>query len=293
MSSRRLLRDLLIAVAGTTAITFVAFWALNGLGNPNDVRNYYDVNLANPYHEPYLGTSSFVYTPAFAILVAGLHLLPFPLVATAWRLGEVAALLLVAGPFAAIAIFTPWVASELNLANINIYIALAAVLGLRWPKVWAFVLITKPSCGIALLWFVARRDWRALRSALAATAAFVIVSLVLIPHAWPDYFSLVTHPAPSVDGSPILWVRLPVAALVAVVGSLLNWRPAIVIAVWLGLPVWEGVNPAVLVGVAAFYWHGPLVDRAWRTGLTHSRWSSLKIPSLRPETVPPTPKPPA
>ena len=174
MSWRRLVRDLLIAVGGATALAFVIYWALNGLGQPYDLRAYYDVNLTDPYRQQDLATGAFLYTPPFALFGAVLHLLPFELVVTAWRLGQSASLLLLAGPFAAFAVFTYPVASELNLGNVNLYIALAAVVGLRWPAVWSFVLITKPSCGVGLLWFVARRDWRALRTALVVTAGFVV-----------------------------------------------------------------------------------------------------------------------
>ena len=93
MNWKRPLRDTLIMLGGVVAVMFVASWALNGLGNPNDIQNYYEVNLGHPYHEPYLGTSSFVYSPPAALLVSWLHLLPFPFVATAQRLLQSAALI--------------------------------------------------------------------------------------------------------------------------------------------------------------------------------------------------------
>jgi hypothetical protein len=278
---KRPLRDTLIMLGGVVAVMFVASWALNGLGNPNDIQNYYEVNLGHPYHEPYLGTSSFVYSPPAALLVSWLHLLPFPFVATAQRLLQSAALLVLAGPFTPIAIFTPQVASELNLGNINIYLALLAIAGLRWPKLWSLVLITKPSCAVGLLWFVARRDWAALRGVLAMTAGFVIVSVILIPQAWVGYFGVVTHPAPTLDGMPVLWLRLPIAAVVAVVGSLRTWRPAIVISVWLGLPVWELVSPVVLVGLLAFLWQSPVLDPAWRRGPADTQPPRVKATRFR------------
>jgi hypothetical protein len=275
----------LIGVGGAAALAYVIYWALNGLGDPFDVRAYYDVNLADPYLQQDLNGGAFLYTPPFALFGAVLHLLPFELVVTAWRLGQSASLLLLAGPFAAFAVFTYPVASELNLGNVNLYIALAAVVGLRWPAVWSFVLITKPSCGVGLLWFVARRDWRALRTALVVTAGFVVASLILIPSAWIGYFTLLMNPAPTLDGMPVLWLRLPMAAVVVVVGSVRNWRPAIVIAAWLGLPVWHPVSPAVLVGVAAFMWQGPLVDRAGWAGGLPSRWRLPKRLQFLPTAV--------
>jgi hypothetical protein len=258
----RILRDTLIVVGGATALAFVLYWAVSGLGAPWDLKAYYDVNLADPYHQQDIASGAFLYAPPFALFAAVLRLLPFAVVVTAWRLGQIASLLALAGPFAIFVIFSYPVASELNLGNVNLYLALAAVAGLRWPAVWSFVLITKPSCGVGLLWFVVRRDWQALRKCLAATAGFVVASVVLIPGAWVGYSTLLMHPAPTLDGMPVLWIRLPVAAAVAVIGSLRNWRPLVVVAVWLGLPIWHPVSPSVLVGAAAFFWQGPLGGRA-------------------------------
>lgn len=296
LSWARLLRDFAIAAGAAVAITFVAYWALNGLGNPYDLQAYYNVNLADPFRQQDIGPGAFLYTPPFALLAAVIHLLPFALVVTAWRLGQTASLLLLAGPFAVIAIFTYPVASELNLGNVNLFIALAVVAGFRWPAVWSFVLITKPSCGVGLLWFAVRRDWQALRTALAVTAGFVAVSLVLIPGAWAGYFDLLLHPAPTLDGMPVLWLRLPVAVAVVVVGALRNWRPAVVIAVWLGLPIWHPVSPSILVGVAAFFWQGPLVGTAAKTGEAGRPWRSSDFSRFRRRNSsppPPTPTQPS
>ena len=80
------------------------------------------------------------------------------------------------------------------------------------------------------------------------------------------------NPAPTLDGMPVLWLRLPIAAVVVVVGSVRDWRPAIVIGAWLGLPVWHPVSPSVLVGVLAFLWKGPLLDRTPRPSGIDSGW---------------------
>ena len=42
----------------------------------------------------------------------------------------------------------------------------AIVLGFRWPFTWAFVLLTKVTPGVGLLWFAVRREWRSLAIAL-------------------------------------------------------------------------------------------------------------------------------
>ena len=59
--------------------------------------------------------------------------------------------------------------------------------GFRYPWTWAFVLLTKITPGIGLLWFALRREWRQLAIALGATAAVVAVSFLLKPGAWRDW----------------------------------------------------------------------------------------------------------
>ena len=47
----------------------------------------------------------------------------------------------------------PPVALELYHGNIHLWIAAAIVLGFRYPWTWAFVLLTKVTPGVALVWF--------------------------------------------------------------------------------------------------------------------------------------------
>ena len=83
--------------------------------------------------------------------------------------------------------------------NIEMLVALAIVLGFRWPATWSFVLLTKITPGIGLLWFAVRREWRSLAIALAATAAVVAVSSALMPDAWRRWLE-VLPPTPARAG---------------------------------------------------------------------------------------------
>ena len=81
-----------------------------------------------------------------------------------------------AGPFTLLVLFTVPVASEINAGNIQLLLAAAIVLGVPqrgagWAGAWAFVLLTKVTPGVGLLWFALRRRWRALAIALGVTAA--------------------------------------------------------------------------------------------------------------------------
>ena len=78
-------------------------------------------------------------------------------------------------------------AAELAGGNISLLLAVAIVVGFRWPAAWALILLTKVSPGIGLLWFAVRREWRNLAIALGATAAVVAVSAVIMPGAWLEW----------------------------------------------------------------------------------------------------------
>jgi hypothetical protein len=69
----------------------------------------------------------------------------------------------------------------------------AVVAGFRWPSAYAFLLPTKVTPGIALLWFVVRREWRNLAIALATTAAIVAVSFVIAPNLWFDWATVLRN----------------------------------------------------------------------------------------------------
>ena len=64
----------------------------------------------------------------------------------------------------------PPVALEIYHGNIHLWIAAAIALGFRYPWTWGFVLLTKVTPGIGLLWFAVRREWQALGVALGAVA---------------------------------------------------------------------------------------------------------------------------
>src|SRR4029078_1809510 len=86
----------------------------------------------------------------------------------------------------------------------------AMVVGFRWPAMWAFVLLTKVTPGIGLLWFAVRRDGRSLGIALGPTALTVAVSAVLMRGAWLDWFELLV----SLAGRDGTWAAIPIQFLV-------------------------------------------------------------------------------
>jgi len=257
------LRAVLIGAGAALGLTYVASWATNGQSVPADLHAYWVADPVHPYLHPGAGAAdAFQYTPAAALAAPILRLIPFAIAVVLWRIGQLGAILVMAGPLALVVLLTYPVVSELNLGNINLYIGLIAAVSFRWPAAWAFILLTKPTCGVALLWFVVRREWRPLRIILGLTAAVAAVSFVLTPGAWVEYAQyLLGNPAPGPQGFPVLWLRLPFAVLVALVTGLKGWRPGVVVAAWLALPVWWYVSPSVLVGVLAFVWPSILIER--------------------------------
>ena len=86
----------------------------------------------------------------------------------------------------------PPVLLELVNGNISLFMALAVCAGMRWPGAWAFILLTKVTPGIGVLWFAGRRDWRGLAIALGFTAAVVAIGFAIAPGLWLDWFQSLT-----------------------------------------------------------------------------------------------------
>lgn len=254
MTRRRLVRDALVLLGIIAAATY--WWYLTeGGGLPVDVHAYWAADPRNLYvHGPGPANDAYLYAPSFEFVAGWWRGIPFEAYAAIWRAILLVMLIYLAGPFTLFALLTVPVASEINAANIQIPLALAIVLGFRWPACWAFVLLTKISPGVGLLWFVLRREWRALGVALGVTAAIALMSFVLMPDAWFEYLDLLTsNPAPAVAPYYLpLWVRLPFATAIVALGALTGRRWAVVVGATVALPVYWITSSAMLVGVLPF-----------------------------------------
>ncbi len=93
------------------------------------------------------------------------------------------------GRRALIVLAFPPVIMELYHGNVNLLIGAAIVLGFRHPWTWSFVLLTKPTCGVGLLWFVVRREWRQLGIALGAPRPSSAVSFLIAPQLWQEWIA--------------------------------------------------------------------------------------------------------
>ena len=211
-----------------------------------DARCYWVPGYDAPYAlSEWTQPIAYVYSPAFLQLLAPLKLLDWEPFLGIWTIILLLAVRFLSGPrlFAlAILVAVP----ELIGGNIHLLVAVAIVIGFRYPAAWSLILLTKVTPGIGLLWFAVRREWRSLAIALGATAAIVAVSLAVDPRAWLQWIEVITGSVGKTSGTwaaiPIpLWFRLPIAVVVVVWGALTNRRWAVPVAAMLALPAfWYG-----------------------------------------------------
>ena len=229
-----------------------------------DAHAYWAVNLADPYTRPIATPDAFTYPPPAAVFFAALGNLPFVVFQAIWTLLIGFALLWLTGPWALLFMVIPVVASDLYLGNIHVLLGASVVLSLRWPAVWAVPLLTKPTCGVGLLWFVARGEWRRLATAIAMTALVAALTAVIAPDLWPKWIAYVLETGVSPNVGTAYWVpipllvRLPAAALLVVWGARTDRPWTLPTAAMLGLPVLWLVGLAMLTAAFAVSAWGPL-----------------------------------
>jgi hypothetical protein len=244
---------LAVAVAGWALIVaFAEPWGrLWGTGQ--DARCYYQATLADPYlHSSWNDPIAYVYSPAFLQLVSPLTVLPWQAFMAVWTALLIGAVRFLTGPrLLAAGLLFPFTAMEVAGGNVSLLLAVAIVVGFRWPAAWALVLLTKITPGIGLLWFAVRREWRSLFIALAATVLVVTVSAVVLPAAWRQWLDVIVANA----GKGGTWasvpvplvIRLPAAVALVVWGARTDRRWTVPVASMLALPaLWYGGLSMVL-----------------------------------------------
>ena len=243
-----------------------------------DAHAYWAVDPADPYTRPIATQDAFTYPPPAAVFFSILGLLPFEVFQAIWTLLIGVALLWLTGPWALGFLVVPVVASDLYLGNIHVILGAATVASFRWPAAWAIPLLTKPTCGVGLLWFVARGEWRRLAIALATTSALALATTLVAPDLWSKWVSylLETGVAPDVGNAywvplPLL-IRLPAAALLVIWGARTDRPWTLPAATMLALPVLWLVGLAMLTATFALSPWGPLRDfgRRWSRGVAAS-----------------------
>jgi hypothetical protein len=255
-SKRRLsaARDGLALVGAGLLVLLVLY------GPGTDATSYWSFNLAQPYAaatRSLTGTDAFRYAPPLAYLFLPFHALPFNAFRVLWMTIEFACLVGLVGwrwALALVAIYP--VTLELSSGNIHLLMALGVAIGFRYPAVWSFLLLTKITPGIGLLWFAVRRQWRELGIAVGATLAIALVSYVATPDLWQQWAAMLrsdlslsitgTHPYIPIP----LWIRLPGAILLVIWGARRDYPWTVAVAVTLALPtIWVQSLPVLLGAV--------------------------------------------
>ena len=205
------------------------------------------------------GLYEYKYPPPLAQVLAPLRMLgvSWPLFLGMWTVLLLVSLAWMGRKWTLLLLLFPPVLGELWLGNLNILLGLAAVIGMRWPAAWAFVILTKISPGIGVLWFVVRREWAHLAIALGATALVAGISFILAPQLWSQFIeasqtqlgATLTVPRQAV---PIpLPLRLVAAAILVIWGARTDRAWVLPIAVAISVPFlwWNAL--AVMVGSVA------------------------------------------
>ena len=224
-----------------------------------DAHVYWSASLSHPYVASMAGAAgapgAYLYSPAFRQAIEPLALLSWPTFHAIWEAVLIGLVIAMSGPFAILILFNPIMLIELQAGNIHVLLAAAIVLGFRYPATWAFVLLTKVTPGVGILWFLVRREWRNLGLVIGGTALVVAASALLGPGLWVQWVqSLASNAAiPASDytgaiGGP-LWLRGPLAAALVVWGGLTNRRWTVPLAATLAIPLLAYFNLSLLVSL--------------------------------------------
>lgn len=239
----RALRDGLI-ISGWLATGFaliVVTSIIHSVGY--DAYSYWSIDFGDIYGRSMsnnFALGGFRYTPPIALLFGALGALPWWLFLWLWEGLMVGLIAWMGGRWALVLLALPPVALELYHGNVHLLIAAAIVLGFRYPASWAFVLLTKVTPGVGLLWFAVRREWRSLAIALGATAIVAVATALVAPTYWREWmdsiFSNLSEPQ-HYSVPPRAPIRLPLAVVLVVWGARTDRPWTVALAATLGLPI--------------------------------------------------------
>ena len=220
-----------------------------------DAYAYWSVDLTDPYAVPAGTFGAFTYSPVIARLFAPFGQLSWPAFLWLWSAVLVATLIWLGWRSTLLVLAFPPVALELYHGNVQLLMAAAIALGFRYPAAWSFILLTKVTPGIGLIWFAVRREWRPLGIALGVTAVLVAVSVAVDRQLWVDWIddSLLK----TAGGSPLnqfsiaipLLIRLPLAALLVAWGGWSGRPWTVPVAATLALPILWPTGFAILAAL--------------------------------------------
>jgi hypothetical protein len=238
------------------ALDIVLVVGLSRLPLFGDALSWHEIDLAHLYDQAsrsLVGAGAFRYAPIIGQALTPLTLMPWPAFVAAFTALQLAVLVAMSGRRLWLALVFPGVVLELAAGNIELLMAGAIVVGFRHPAAWSFLLLTKVTPGVGVLWFAFRREWRSLGIALAATGGIVAVGVVLAPSLWAEWVDALRAMAalpPATDWPP-LTLRLPVAVGLLWWAARTDQRWIVPVASFLSLPTIWAVSYALLAGAIA------------------------------------------
>lgn len=194
---------------------------------------------------------AYLYSPLFADLLRPLGLLPWPVFAAVWTVGTAALFGWLLAPLRRWAV-PVWLLCLPEVANGNVcaLLAVATVVGFRYPAVWGFPLLTKIVSGVGLLWFAVRGEWRRLAAGVVTIGTVVAVSYLLQPGEWQAWVRFLTGQHGGVeDGFVGLAARCAVGVVLVVVAARTDRRWLVPFAVLVVSPVYALTTVTVLTAI--------------------------------------------
>jgi hypothetical protein len=258
----RLLRDGYVILA----VVFVALrlFAVKPWADSVDAYAYWTTRSGDFYAAAQTGQiGAYLYSPAFAQVIAPLVWLPVAAFMALWTAVNCAALWWLLGRFALPSLLFLPIPFEIISGNVHLLYAVAIVAGFRYPMSWALMVLTKVTPSVGILWFLIRREWQSLLLAIGVTAAIAIASFVLDRGAWEAWLRLLQGDlsgAGQASFQTVGWY-LPISLLprllvsVGLVGfaALSDRRWLVPVAVVLALPVIWLNSLAILVAIVPLW----------------------------------------
>ena len=270
----RLLRDGYLILA----VVFVGLrlFAIKPWADSVDAYAYWTTRSGDFYAAAQTGQiGAYLYSPAFAQVLAPLVWLPVAVFTALWTAINCAALWWLLGRLALPSLLFLPIPFEIVSGNVHLLYAVAIVAGFRYPVTWALMFLTKLTPGVGVLWFLVRREWRAFLLAIGLTAAVVAVSFLLDRAAWEAWLRLLQADlsgAGQASFQTLGWYvpvsllpRLVAAAAVIGFAAWSDRRWLVPVAVVLALPVVWLNGLAVLAAVVPL-WRERSATAAARTG---------------------------
>lgn len=199
-----------------------------------------------PYVNPPDTKDAYLYSPAFAQLIAPVTWLAWPVFATLWVTAESVAFCWLLRPLGwtwTLPLLL-WCSPELVIGNVLGFEGVAVVLAVTRPSAWTFGVLTKPTFGIGLLWFAIRREWGRLFVGCVVPLTVTAASLLWAPAPWIAWIGfMVDNANASTFAFP---VRLVAAVLVVGLAARTNRPWLLAVALVLATPVFAG-SPSLTV----------------------------------------------